>query len=239
MGEIAVFPAPPLEHLVDGAAREVTEDRDCLQDGRLAAAVGPDEERQRAQVDPGLLCAGERLERAKAEPTDHPRWSIVERAKNGVAVRQVSRVRCNMGRDARPQLERARTRRSSSSKRSGTPTSSPRRSRPSASRTRRSCSRKPLAAAIARQNPWLSDDNVQKAVRAVTHEQRFAGGAGPDQLSRRPGSHLPRGLRCRPRAHARAPSESHPEFWAALGRVMPDYDARKARLRALGPLFDW
>ncbi len=28
-------------------------------------------------------------------------------------------------------------------------------------------------------------------------------------------------------------------FWAALGRIMPDYEARKARLRALGPELSW
>ena len=29
------------------------------------------------------------------------------------------------------------------------------------------------------------------------------------------------------------------EFWAALGRVMPDYDERRARLRELGPSLEW
>ena len=29
------------------------------------------------------------------------------------------------------------------------------------------------------------------------------------------------------------------EFWALLGRVMPDYEARKAQLRELGPSFVW
>jgi predicted metal-dependent hydrolase len=28
-------------------------------------------------------------------------------------------------------------------------------------------------------------------------------------------------------------------FWAALGRVMHDYDARRAALRALGPSLEW
>ncbi len=28
-------------------------------------------------------------------------------------------------------------------------------------------------------------------------------------------------------------------FWQTLGRVMPDYDARKARLRELGPALVW
>jgi predicted metal-dependent hydrolase len=28
-------------------------------------------------------------------------------------------------------------------------------------------------------------------------------------------------------------------FWAALGRAMPDYDARRARLRAIGPELEW
>jgi predicted metal-dependent hydrolase len=30
-----------------------------------------------------------------------------------------------------------------------------------------------------------------------------------------------------------------PEFWALLGRVMPDYDARRDALRALGPSLEW
>jgi predicted metal-dependent hydrolase len=30
-----------------------------------------------------------------------------------------------------------------------------------------------------------------------------------------------------------------PAFWAQLGRVMPDYDARRDRLRDLGPSFEW
>ena len=38
--------------------------------------------------------------------------------------------------------------------------------------------------------------------------------------------------------HLRHPNHTR-DFWAALGRVMPDYDARKARLRATGALFDW
>jgi predicted metal-dependent hydrolase len=29
------------------------------------------------------------------------------------------------------------------------------------------------------------------------------------------------------------------EFWAALGRMMPDYEARKAKLRQLGPALSW
>jgi predicted metal-dependent hydrolase len=28
-------------------------------------------------------------------------------------------------------------------------------------------------------------------------------------------------------------------FWATLGRVMPDYEARKERLRELGPRWVW
>jgi predicted metal-dependent hydrolase len=28
-------------------------------------------------------------------------------------------------------------------------------------------------------------------------------------------------------------------FWAALGRSMPDYDARRADLRRVGPAFLW
>ena len=28
-------------------------------------------------------------------------------------------------------------------------------------------------------------------------------------------------------------------FWAALGRAMPDYDARKSKLRAIGPELEW
>jgi predicted metal-dependent hydrolase len=30
-----------------------------------------------------------------------------------------------------------------------------------------------------------------------------------------------------------------PEFWSTLGRAMPDYDGRKAQLRALGPALVW
>lgn len=30
-----------------------------------------------------------------------------------------------------------------------------------------------------------------------------------------------------------------PEFWAALGRMMPDYEDRRRRLRALGPALEW
>ncbi len=29
------------------------------------------------------------------------------------------------------------------------------------------------------------------------------------------------------------------DFWAMMGRVMPDYDERKRRLRELGPRLDW
>jgi predicted metal-dependent hydrolase len=29
------------------------------------------------------------------------------------------------------------------------------------------------------------------------------------------------------------------EFWATIGRVMPDYEARKRRLRELGPVLVW
>ena len=28
-------------------------------------------------------------------------------------------------------------------------------------------------------------------------------------------------------------------FWAALGRIMPDYEERKSRLRAMGPRLVW
>jgi predicted metal-dependent hydrolase len=38
--------------------------------------------------------------------------------------------------------------------------------------------------------------------------------------------------------HLRHPNHT-PDFWAALGRVMPDYDARKARLRAMGARLEW
>ena len=30
-----------------------------------------------------------------------------------------------------------------------------------------------------------------------------------------------------------------PEFWATLGRRMPDYEERRRRLRALGPALEW
>lgn len=30
-----------------------------------------------------------------------------------------------------------------------------------------------------------------------------------------------------------------PEFWAALGRLMPDYEGRRARLRAMGRVLEW
>jgi predicted metal-dependent hydrolase len=30
-----------------------------------------------------------------------------------------------------------------------------------------------------------------------------------------------------------------PEFWATLGRMMPDYEERRRRLRALGPTLEW
>jgi predicted metal-dependent hydrolase len=38
--------------------------------------------------------------------------------------------------------------------------------------------------------------------------------------------------------HLRHPNHTK-EFWAALGRVMPDYEERKTRLRRLGPQLDW
>jgi predicted metal-dependent hydrolase len=38
--------------------------------------------------------------------------------------------------------------------------------------------------------------------------------------------------------HLRHPNHTH-SFWAAIGRVMPDYEARKARLRAIGSSFEW
>ena len=38
--------------------------------------------------------------------------------------------------------------------------------------------------------------------------------------------------------HLRHPNHTR-EFWAALGRAMPDYDQRKARLRCLGPMLEW
>jgi hypothetical protein len=38
--------------------------------------------------------------------------------------------------------------------------------------------------------------------------------------------------------HLRHPNHTR-AFWAALGRIMPDYDSRKARLRTLGQTFDW
>jgi predicted metal-dependent hydrolase len=39
-------------------------------------------------------------------------------------------------------------------------------------------------------------------------------------------------------AHLEHPNHTA-EFWAALGRVMPDYDGRKVRLRTLGPELGW
>lgn len=38
--------------------------------------------------------------------------------------------------------------------------------------------------------------------------------------------------------HLRHPDHT-PEFWRALERVMPDYEKRKAALRALGPRLEW
>lgn len=38
--------------------------------------------------------------------------------------------------------------------------------------------------------------------------------------------------------HLRHPNHTR-HFWSALGRVMPDCDARKSRLRALGPELEW
>jgi predicted metal-dependent hydrolase len=38
--------------------------------------------------------------------------------------------------------------------------------------------------------------------------------------------------------HLRHPNHAA-AFWAALGRVMPDYDVRKARLRVIGSNFEW
>lgn len=38
--------------------------------------------------------------------------------------------------------------------------------------------------------------------------------------------------------HLRHPDHTR-EFWAALGRVLPDYEGRKARLRQLGPQLEW
>lgn len=38
--------------------------------------------------------------------------------------------------------------------------------------------------------------------------------------------------------HLRHPDHTR-AFWAALGRVMPDYDMRKTRLRSLGPQLEW
>jgi predicted metal-dependent hydrolase len=38
--------------------------------------------------------------------------------------------------------------------------------------------------------------------------------------------------------HLRHPNHTR-DFWAALGRVMPDYDKRKERLRVLGPQLEW
>lgn len=33
--------------------------------------------------------------------------------------------------------------------------------------------------------------------------------------------------------------EHGPDFWAALGRMMPDYEERRKRLRVLGPALEW
>ena len=30
-----------------------------------------------------------------------------------------------------------------------------------------------------------------------------------------------------------------PEFWATLGRMMPDYEERRRRLRGIGPALEW
>ena len=30
-----------------------------------------------------------------------------------------------------------------------------------------------------------------------------------------------------------------PDYWAALGRMMPDYEERRKRLRVLGPGLEW
>jgi predicted metal-dependent hydrolase len=41
-------------------------------------------------------------------------------------------------------------------------------------------------------------------------------------------------------AHVGRGDDGHgPAFWMRLGRVMPDYDARRAALRALGPSLEW
>lgn len=40
--------------------------------------------------------------------------------------------------------------------------------------------------------------------------------------------------------HVLRHDEAHgAEFWALLGRVMPDYEARRDRLRELGPCLEW
>jgi hypothetical protein len=40
--------------------------------------------------------------------------------------------------------------------------------------------------------------------------------------------------------HLALGDEGHsPRFWARLGRVMPDYDSRRGRLRELGPALEW
>lgn len=40
--------------------------------------------------------------------------------------------------------------------------------------------------------------------------------------------------------HLQRADEGHgPAFWSALGRVMPDYDTRRDRLRQLGPSLEW
>lgn len=38
--------------------------------------------------------------------------------------------------------------------------------------------------------------------------------------------------------HLQHPNHT-PKFWAALGRALPDYDERKARLRLIGPELEW
>jgi predicted metal-dependent hydrolase len=38
--------------------------------------------------------------------------------------------------------------------------------------------------------------------------------------------------------HLQHPNHTR-DFWAALGRVMPDYESRKARLRGIGSKFEW
>ena len=41
-------------------------------------------------------------------------------------------------------------------------------------------------------------------------------------------------------AHVVRNDDTHsPAYWALLGRVMPDYDSRRDRLRTLGPSLEW